>query len=363
MAVIRVKLKENSYDIMIGGGILPQLGKALTPLKIGKDAVIITDTSVGKLYAGRIVSSLNKAGYSAKVFAVAPGEKSKSFKTVFHLIEDIARYDVMKKIFIVALGGGVIGDLAGYIAACYKRGIPYVQVPTTFLAQIDSAIGGKTGVDLSVGKNLVGAFYQPRLVYSDVKVLSSLDARQIRNGLAEAVKYGVIGDKQLFEYIAKHYDGFLSLDLSAILKVVSRCSRIKADVVMQDEKETKGLRTILNFGHTLGHAIENVFQYDAYTHGEAVAIGMSAAAALAHSLGLLSTHDHDRIDKLLHTLGFTLRLKPCNVHDLIQAMSMDKKVKEGWVQFVFPTHIGHFIIKNDTPLSQIEWALQRQLSL
>ena len=182
---------------------------------------------------------LKKSGFTVKIFEVPEGEKSKSAKVAIPLMEKIARYDVMKEVFIVAFGGGVIGDLAGYVAATYKRGIPYVQVPTTLLAQIDSAIGGKVGIDLSLGKNLVGAFYQPKIVWSDGSVLSTLDQRQMRNGLAEAVKYGVIRDKRLFSYIAKHHQRLLNFHKRTLLDVVLKCSRIKAKVVMDDEKETK----------------------------------------------------------------------------------------------------------------------------
>jgi len=198
---IPVPLKANAYDIVTGHNILSKLGARLKSLKIGKDAVIITNPVIHKHHGKALISGLKKNGFSVKVLEVPAGERSKSAKTAFRLIEEIARYDCLKQVFIIAFGGGVVGDLAGYVAAAYKRGIPYVQVPTTLLAQVDSAIGGKVAIDLAVGKNLVGAFYQPKVVWSDVAVLSTLTKRQIRNGLAEVVKYGVIADQKFFKYV------------------------------------------------------------------------------------------------------------------------------------------------------------------
>ena len=247
MKVVHLKLKENSYKIVIGNKIISRLPRLLKTLGLGKDAVIITDRSVEKLHAGKVAAALKSGGFSVKVFSVSPGEQSKSGQTALNLIEQIARFDVGRNILIVALGGGVIGDLAGFVAAVYKRGVPYVQVPTTLLAQIDSAIGGKVAIDLSVGKNLAGAFYQPKLVFSDVQFLTTLDQRQIRNGLAEAVKYGVILDQKLFAYLERNSEKSLSLDERVLTKVVEECSRIKAGVVSEDETDD-------NLTHFLRHA-------------------------------------------------------------------------------------------------------------
>ncbi len=357
MNSVAVKLKENGYKIVIASRAIAQLPSALTALRIGRDAIIITDKTVARHYGRRVESILKSKGFSAKVMAVPAGEKSKSAGVAMKLIEQIARYDVDRKIFIIALGGGVIGDLAGFVAAVYKRGVPYVQVPTTLLAQIDSAIGGKVAIDLSVGKNLTGAFYQPKLVLSDVNFLTTLDKRQIRNGLAEAVKYGVIMDAKLFVYLEKNYAKFLALDPTVLSKVVLDCSRLKAQVVSKDEKETKGLRMILNFGHTLGHAVENAVHYDKYHHGEAVALGMRMAAHISVSRGLLSVEDSQRINALLTNIGLPEKIKGVSHQKILNAMRHDKKFIAGKNRFVLAHRIGKVSVVTGIPIVQIKQAL------
>jgi len=340
MKTLKVKLKNNSYSIVVGSGILVRLGNILKELRIGSDAVIITNSFIRRLYGKKITAALTKNGFSVKIFEVPDGEKSKSSGIAFRLIEKIATYDTQKKIFIIAFGGGVIGDLAGYVAAVYKRGIPYIQVPTTLLGQIDSAIGGKVAIDLTVGKNLVGAFYQPKIVVSDVALLKTLDKRQIRNGLAEAVKYGVIKDAKLFNYIERNSRKILSIDPRAMKEIVLRCSKIKVNVVERDEKETKGIRIILNFGHTAGHAIETAAGYNRYHHGEAVALGMRVAADIACRLKLFSPKEKERLGSLLSMLGLPLRIKGVGIKRILTAMAHDKKFKSGKNRFVLPVAIG-----------------------
>ncbi len=340
MKVIPVKVKSNSYKILIGHRILPQLGAALKAMRLGPDAVIVTNPVVSRYYGKTLLATLKKSGFNSQIFTVPDSERSKSVKVAFGLIEKIARIDTQKKIFIVAFGGGVVGDLAGYVAATYKRGIPYVQVPTTLLAQIDSAIGGKVAIDLSVGKNLVGAFYQPKLVLSDVALLRSLDKRQIRNGLAEAVKYGIIRDHALFCDIEKNYQKILALKPEVINRVVVACSKIKADVVRQDEKETRGIRTILNFGHTLGHAIETAGHFQKYQHGEAVALGMRIAAQIAFQRRMLKASDALRIERLLSAIGLPSLIKGISLPAILKAMGHDKKFKAKKNCFVLPVRIG-----------------------
>ncbi len=340
MQTIKVDLGQNSYNIIVGEKILPKLGAYLRALKIGQDAIVITNSYVRKLHGKNILFSLKQEGFSVKVIDVLDSEKSKSAQTAFDLLGKMAAYDIKKKIFIIAFGGGVVGDLAGFVAAVYKRGIPYVQVPTSFLAQIDSAIGGKTAIDLSSGKNLVGAFYQPKLVFSDVALLATLSKRQLRNGLAEAVKYGVIRDPKLFAYILKNYSKLLSGNLKTLTSVVASCSRIKADVVSVDEKETKGVRVILNFGHTIGHAIEAASKYEAYQHGEAIALGMRAAAEIAHRLGLFSLKDWQSLENLLSAIGLPEKIKKVSLDEILKATQHDKKIKSGKNRFVLPVRIG-----------------------
>ncbi|MDD3374772.1 MAG: 3-dehydroquinate synthase [Candidatus Omnitrophica bacterium] len=354
MKNVCVSLKENSYKIIVGHNILSKIGNQIKFLKIGDDAVIITNPLIKKLYGNALSKSLKKSKISAKFFCVPDTEKSKSQKVAFDVIQKIAQYDVKKKIFVIAFGGGVVGDLAGFVAALYKRGIPFIQVPTTFLAQVDSAIGGKVAIDLPAGKNLVGAFYQPKLVFSDVAVLKTLSQRQIRNGLAESVKYGVIKDKDLFVYISCNYKKLLSLDLPALSHVVLKCSHIKADVVSRDEKEKKGIRTILNFGHTIGHAIETVSSYDRYQHGEAVSIGMRAAGSIACAMGLFSQKDLDALESLLSQIGLPEKIKNVNVSSLMKIMVHDKKNISKKNRFVLPQKIGQVCVLEGVSLPLIQ---------
>lgn len=359
---IPVTLKENSYKITVGANILSSLGAALKPLRLGTDAVIVTNPGIQKRHGAKLVAGLRNNGFAVKTIEIAPGERSKSAQGAFVLLSNIARYDINKKIFIVAFGGGVIGDLAGFVAAIYKRGVPYVQVPTTLLAQIDSAIGGKTAIDLPVGKNLVGAFYQPKVVFSDIATLSTLDKRQIRNGLAEAVKYGIIQDKSLFEYIDAHAAHLLKADPKIFTEVVLRCSRIKARVITADEKETKGIRTILNFGHTVGHAIEAGAGYDFYHHGEAIALGMRVATDISCRLNLLSRAEAKKIGALLSKLGLPKEIRKVKLPQILAHMAHDKKFQAEKNKFVLATAIGRVKVVENVPLSTIKSAIKTYLT-
>lgn len=358
MRSIPVPLKTNAYEIVVGDHILPKLGDKLKSLRIGKDAVIITNPVIRKYHGNALTSGLKKNGFSVKVLEVPSGERSKSARVAFRLIEDIARYDQMKKVFIIAFGGGVVGDLAGYVAAAYKRGIPYVQVPTTLLAQVDSAIGGKVAVDLAFGKNLVGAFYQPRIVWSDVALLSTLTKRQIRNGLAEVVKYGVIADARFFQYIAENYKSLLGLDPESLVHVVERSSRIKRDVVVADERETKGVRTILNFGHTIGHAIEAAGKYNRYHHGEAVALGMRVAAAISYRKGMCDAKDVSTLNEMLSRIALPECIRNVKTSDILRVMKHDKKFISGTNRFVLMTRIGKVKVSENIPPSVIMKAVK-----
>ncbi len=337
---INVPLEKNSYQIIIGNKILPLLGSKLKALRIGHDAIIITNPIVNKIYSKSIVKGLKNNGFTTRVFVVPDGEKSKSVKTAFQLIEKIAKYDIYKRPFVIALGGGVIGDLAGFIASIYKRGIPFVQVPTTFLGQIDSAIGGKVAVDLDCGKNMVGSFYQPKIVWSDVAVLSTISPRQVKNGLAEAVKYGIIDDSKLFFYIKKNIGKLLNLRSNPLLNVIVSCCRIKARVVSADEKETKGIRSILNFGHTIGHAIETAGSFNQYQHGEAVALGMRVACRISFAVKLLKPSEEILINKLLDDINLPKKIKGLDLNKILNVMRHDKKFIAGKNRFVLAVKIG-----------------------
>ena len=353
MRSIKVHLKENSYQIIVGNHILGRLGTYLKTLNLGTDALIITNPAINKIHGRTLVSGLEKNGFTAKVFCVPDGEKSKSARTAFDLLNKIASYDAGRKIFIIAFGGGVVGDLAGFVASCYKRGVSYVQAPTTLLAQIDSAIGGKTGIDLPAGKNLVGAFYQPKLVFSDVGLLATLSLRQVRNGLAEAIKYGMIADKPFFEFLEKNHKQLLSLDSKFLTYLVFKCAGIKADVIRCDEKETKGIRTILNFGHTLGHAIEAAGRYNQYQHGEAIAIGMGMAADISNKMGFLKKEDVVRLKQLISSIGLPVRLKGLSVDRIRKKMKHDKKFVGLRNRFVLAFGIGRVKVVEGIPSGMI----------
>ncbi|MBF0620177.1 MAG: 3-dehydroquinate synthase [Candidatus Omnitrophica bacterium] len=345
MKMIQVSLKQNSYPICVGCGILSRLPGEMMRLKLPTDVIMITNACVRRLHGNTLAKAFAKSGFTIKIVEVEDSERAKSAEVAFDLVGKIASYAADKKPVIVALGGGVVGDLAGFVAAVYKRGIPFVQVPTTFLAQIDSSIGGKVAVDLPQGKNLMGAFYQPKLVFADVALLATLSDRQIKNGLAEAVKYGVIKDAKLFAFIEDHIEKLLAKDLQALALIVERSVAIKARVVTLDEKEAKGLRTILNFGHTVGHAIEAAGGYDRYQHGEAVALGMRAATDISVQLKLLKPVDAARIHALLTVIGLPKNVEGISARKIMAAMKFDKKFEGKQARFVLAQAIGRVVVR------------------
>lgn len=340
MIAVKMDIPQGSYDILIGHKILPELGAVAKRLNLGHDALIITNPVVRGHHGRDVAAGLKQGGFSTKFFDVPDGEESKSFQSAISLIEQIVPYAVDKSPFIVALGGGVIGDLAGFVAAIYKRGIPYIQVPTTLLAQVDSSMGGKVAIDLPVGKNLVGAFYQPRLVMSDLGVLSTLPRRQIINGLAEVVKYAVICDRKFFDLLDENVPALLGLEPKVFTKVIVTCSRIKTKIVMRDERETQGVRTTLNFGHTVGHAIEAANHFQDYQHGEAVALGMRVALAISERLGLMNPEEGCRVNQLLTKLGLPEKIGHVTTPQIMEHMAHDKKFSGKKNKFVLTTGIG-----------------------
>lgn len=355
---LKLNLKKSSYNIVIGRGILRRLGKYVCKLKVGTDAYVITNAFIKNRYGELLSKALRKSGITVKFKIVPDSEKSKSIEVATVVIKDITRYDKKRKIFIIALGGGVVGDLAGFVASIYKRGVAYIQVPTTLLAQVDSSIGGKTAVDLNQGKNLVGAFYQPRLVFSDVGILKSLDKRQVRSGLAEVIKYTLIKDAGLFTYLEKNYSGILDLKMPSLEFIVTRCSRIKAEIVQQDEREEKGIRTILNFGHTIGHAIEAAAGFKGYNHGEAVALGMIAASGISKELSLINNAAAQKIKNLIAAVGLPTKIKKISIPNIIRMHYRDKKFSGVENKFVLIKGIGKTKIVRNVPLKIIREALQ-----
>jgi len=327
--------------MLIGAGLIMKAGAILKRLSVGTLAVIVTNKRIARLYGKKIRDSLNRTGISCQIELVPDSEKAKSDKTLISILNRISAYDSNKDLFLVALGGGVIGDVAGFAASIYKRGIPYVQVPTTLLSQVDSAIGGKTAIDLPAAKNMAGSFYQPKAVISDVCALLSLSARQVRNGLAECIKYGVISDRKLFEYLEKNYRKALALDKNVLQRIILAASRIKARIVEEDEFDKKGKRVILNYGHTIGHAIESASGYSGkYNHGEAVAIGMICAARISSMLGLLKEVDRIRIERLIKRCGLTKKISGLKIPHIYDALMRDKKFIHGKTRMVLPVRIG-----------------------
>jgi 3-dehydroquinate synthase len=350
-----------AYPIVIGYDILGEFPRSIRGLGLGKDALIISHSFIKRLHGAPLSAALKKAGYTVKILNVPEGEKSKSAACALRLLKQISAYDVDKKIFIIALGGGVVGDLAGFVASIYKRGVPYIQAPTTLLAQIDSSIGGKTAIDLAAGKNLVGAFYQPRLVFADTKVLKTLDKRQIRNGLAEAIKYGIIGDVKLFAYIEANHKKFLKGEIEVLNFIIRRCAKIKAGIVAKDEKEIKGLRTVLNFGHTVGHAVEAAGRYDQYHHGESVGLGMRVAARISVTMGLLAASQELRINRLITSVGLPEKITGVRLAKVLRFLRHDKKFTAGHNRFVLAKKIGQSVVVNDIPVPIITQAIQAYL--
>jgi 3-dehydroquinate synthase len=341
MRTVDVSLGLRSYPIFIGSNLLPRLGQLCAKLGLARRCAIISDANVARRYGKIAMASLQKAGSEPVLITVPAGETSKSLKAVQTCCDQLARHRLERKSFIVALGGGVVGDLAGFVAAVYLRGIAFVQAPTTLLAQVDSSVGGKVGVNLPAGKNLVGAFYQPRLVLCDLSALATLPMRQFRSGLAEVIKYGIIRDTALFGRLEKDLELLLERNPAVLAETVARCCEIKADVVARDEREG-GLRAILNFGHTIGHAIEAVSGYGKFLHGEAIAIGQVAAAKLSVALSGLSAGEARRIEALFRRAGLpaAIQLSARQKARLFEAMRLDKKVRRGEIQFVLARRIG-----------------------
>lgn len=358
MRAVSVQLGSRSYAIKIAPSLLPTLGGECARLKLGERCAIITDKNAGKFFARTVFNSLARAGFSPLLITLAAGETAKNLRTVEKCYDELAAHRLERKSFIVALGGGVAGDLAGFVAATYLRGIPFVQLPTTLLAQVDSSVGGKTGVNLRAGKNLVGAFYQPRLVLCDMDTLKTLPEREFCAGLAEVIKYGIIYDAELFARLERDLPKILQRDEKVLAPIIARCCEIKAEVVSQDETES-GRRAILNFGHTIGHAIENSFGYGKFLHGEAIAIGQVAEAKLSEKILGLPRDDAQRIETLFRQSGLPVQIKfnGAQRKKFFEAMRLDKKAKDGEVRFVLARRIGKVEFGQRVPAEAVESVL------
>lgn len=349
MKKIKVNLSSRSYEIIIGRDIFKHIELFLKPLKIPREIFIITNQTIKKHFEGTLKKHLKLSRCAFKFHTTIDSEKAKSTDNALKLIEAVAEYAQQKKITIMALGGGVIGDLSSFIASIYKRGVPIIHVPTTLLAQVDSSIGGKTAIDLRIAKNLIGTFYQPKLVLCDINFLKTLDRNQIRCGLAEVVKYAAIKDNKFFSYLEDNYQAILSQNPQALEHVVSTCAQIKVKIVEIDEYEEKGIRTILNFGHTIGHAIEAAGGYTKYNHGEAISIGMLCAAKISLKLGMLSTEDYSRINSLITKIGLPQEITGLEEKQIIKAYKLDKKFIGKTNRMVLIKGIGKPIVCKNIP--------------
>lgn len=338
---VNVSLANRSYSICIGTNLLESLGAECRKLGLGFRCAVLSDANVAPLYSQAALDALAKHQFQPTLLTVPAGETAKSLSTFADCCDKLAEARLERKSFIVALGGGVVGDLAGFLAGTYLRGIALVQVPTTLLAQVDSSVGGKTGVNLQAGKNLVGVFHQPRLVLCDLSTLDSLPEREYRSGLAEVIKYGIIYDQALFEQLEQQMPTLLARDTDLLASVVARCCEIKAEVVSQDETES-GLRAILNFGHTVGHGLEAISAYGKYLHGEAIAIGQVIAARLSERLLGFPSKDVERVIRLFKAAGLpvSVALDEQDERKLFAAMFLDKKVQDSMLRFVLVQQLG-----------------------
>ncbi|HYV05905.1 MAG TPA: 3-dehydroquinate synthase [Blastocatellia bacterium] len=359
MKTIPVRLRERSYRILIGAGSIDEAG-VLARATLGEKAlraVVLTNKHLDGLYGDRVRRALTRAGFTAHTFLVGDGERFKTLGTAESILTFLIGLGIERSDVMVALGGGVIGDLAGFAASIYLRGIRVVHVPTTLLSQIDSSVGGKTGVNHRLGKNLIGSFHQPSLVLIDPETLVSLPPREVRSGLFEALKYGVIADSRLFQRIARDTDLLTHLDQDSLAHLIARCCSIKATVVSGDEREA-GLRKTLNFGHTIGHALEAVTNYRRFLHGEAVGHGMRAASRIAEQVGLLSRSDRQSIDGAIQGIGRLPAADTLALDAIISAMHHDKKSEAGRISFVLPVEIGRVVVKSDVPPRVVRSALK-----
>lgn len=363
---VRVELGTRSYDIEIGAGLLDVAGRYIAPMVRQPRVFVLTDGTVGGLYAGQLEKSLDKAGLQMRPKAVSPGESSKSWAVLGEVLDWLLSEGAGRDDVLVALGGGIVGDLTGLAASLMKRGMTFVQIPTTLLAQVDSSVGGKTAVNTSQGKNLVGSFYQPALVLADTKLLSTLPERERLAGYAEIVKYALIDDPKFFDWLELNGKRVVDLDQDALAEAVAISCRAKARIVSQDERES-GVRALLNLGHTFGHALEaaNGFQ-SSLLHGEAVAAGMTLALHYSARQGLMQTEDAARAEALLEKSGLVTQLKrlpggPYPSDALVEAMKQDKKGRAGRVPLILARGLGKAFIQPDADLADVGEFLQEEL--
>ncbi|MGH7909697.1 MAG: 3-dehydroquinate synthase [Thermodesulfobacteriota bacterium] len=341
---VKVSLAERSYDILIRSGLRGEIGRCLRGLGFSGKVAVVTNPAIRRLYGPAVLRSLRQAGYETWTILIPDGERAKSLRWVSAILDELANAQFERGSVLVALGGGVVGDVTGFAAAIFARGIPCVQVPTTLVAQVDSSVGGKTGVNHALGKNLIGAFHQPRLVLIDPETLNTLPTAEWTAGMAEVIKYGMIADEEFFAYLERHMAALRSREDGPVTHVVTRSCQIKAAVVKDDERESDQ-RRILNYGHTVGHALESLGKYRTLLHGEAVAIGMVQEADLARYMGLCPDKVAARQHALVREAGLPDRLPRVGFSELWGAMQHDKKVAEGRLHCVLPERVGRVVIR------------------
>jgi len=357
MSTVHVSLGERSYDIVIQPDVLGQTGQILAQKIKGRRCLVVTDRNIGPRFGPKLAKSLQTSGFDGSLAELPPGEGAKSFKVLEFLYDRCMDAQLDRDSCLIALGGGVIGDLTGFAAATFYRGIAFIQVPTTLLAMVDAAIGGKTGIDHPRGKNAIGAFHQPKTVLIDPTVLTTLPERELKAGLAEVIKYGVIDDADLFAYIEKNIGALLEKKPEALSHIIESSAAIKARIVSQDERELAGgPRALLNFGHTFAHAVESATNYAGYLHGEAVGLGMVLAAELSVRLKLFSEEERERLVALIRAAGLPTNLKPDDpaTETLYTAMFKDKKMEAGKLRFIVANKIGKASITTDVPAELVK---------
>ena len=365
---VPVGLGERAYDVVIGPGLLAQAGERISPLLKRKRLAVVSDSTVWRLHGAAFAASLEAAGITVFPVIVPPGEQTKSFEGLADVSDRLLSLELDRGDLVAAFGGGVVGDLAGFAAAIYKRGIDFIQIPTTLLAQVDSSVGGKTAIDTPRGKNLVGAFHQPRLVLADLDVLSTLSDREMRAGYAEVIKYGLLGDFAFFEWLEANGAQVLAREPGALAHAVARSVEMKAEIVAEDEKE-QGRRALLNLGHTFGHALEAETGYgDALLHGEAVAAGSAIAFRFSASQGLCSAQDARRATDAIAAAGLPTRLEetaghPYGAEQLVRHMGQDKKAEGGSLTFILARAVGDAFVAKEVDASAVREFLQAEGAL
>ncbi|MCS5668267.1 MAG: 3-dehydroquinate synthase [Dehalococcoidia bacterium] len=343
-----------SYPIVAGWGLINSLGDRFMDLGLTGTAYIITDENVMNLYGRNVQRALQSQGIAAHCFIIPAGETSKSFELAQAIYSWLADLKAERGHTVISVGGGVAGDLGGFIAATYLRGMAWVQVPTSMAAMVDASIGGKVAVNLPQAKNLVGAFYQPRGVFADVQSLSTLGKRELSEGWAEAIKHGFILDASLVDLFEEHAEALMDVDPEISTEVIRRSMAIKANVVSQDERETLGIRIMLNYGHTIGHALESSTEYGQFFHGEGVSVGMMGAASMAQEMGIHSREIVDRQRRLLERFNLPTSAKGVNVDSILKGMSLDKKVQGGSKRWVMLEEVGRSVVRTDVPEELVE---------